>query len=193
MTTARRSEGPRAPLFYYGVLTLLFIRTALAQDIDADAMAACASIEDAAEKLACFEALVPEQRAPAVEPAPAAAAVEAATAATAAPVAGGDSAADATVSASANDGAEAFGQEHLDRGEEEPPALTARVVDVTRSWDDSLSFHLDNGQVWQQIEPRRFPYPRDGEFDVEITQGMMGDYRLRVEGEGRMVRIRRLK
>jgi hypothetical protein len=106
MTTARRSEGPRAPLFYYGVLTLLFIRTALAQDIDADAMAACASIEDAAEKLACFEALVPEHQAPAVEPAPAAGAAEAATAA---PVAGGDSAADATVSASAKDGAEAFG------------------------------------------------------------------------------------
>jgi hypothetical protein len=170
-----------------------------AQDVASDDLAACAAIEDAVGRLACFEALVPAKPAPAAEPAPPfAEPVEPAAAAVAPVAAKAGASEDATgveksVAGSAADGAEAFGEEHLDRDAEESPVLRATVVDVTRAWDDSLSFHLDNGQVWRQIESRRFPYPKNGEFEVEIARGMMGEYRLRVGGESRMVRIRRVK
>lgn len=77
--------------------------------------------------------------------------------------------------------------------EELPEQLTATVVDVTRGRFDVLYFHLANGEVWRQTEARRFRYPKEGDFDVTITTGMMGDYRLRVEGSGPMTRIRRVE
>jgi hypothetical protein len=52
---------------------------------------------------------------------------------------------------------------------------------------------LDNGQVWRQNEARHLEYPRSGEFDINITRGMMGDYRMRIGDNGRMVRIRRVQ
>jgi hypothetical protein len=169
-----------------------------AQDVAADDLAACAAIEDAAGRLACFEALVPAEPAPAAEPAAVPAPAEPAAAAVAPVAAKSGASEDASgvgksVAGSAADGAEAFGEEHLDGDAEKSPVLRATVVDVTRAWDDSLSFHLDNGQIWRQIEPRRFPYPKSGDFEVEIARGMMGEYRLRVGGESRMVRIRRVK
>ena len=90
-----------------------------------------------------------------------------------------------------------FGSEQLRKSTDtDPGEYHARVVEVSKGYRDALSFHLENGQVWRQIEPRHFSYPRNTAFDVVISQGMMGEYRLRVEqsdGEGRMVRIRRVK
>jgi len=64
---------------------------------------------------------------------------------------------------------------------------------VSKTGRGALVFQLDNGQVWRQIEPRYYPYPRDREFDVMISTGMLGTYRLQVEGTGRRVTIKRLK
>ncbi len=89
---------------------------------------------------------------------------------------------------------DAFGRRHLEQEEPaEAQILRAVVADVTKDSRGSLVFQLDNGQVWRQIEPRYFPYPRGREFAVEISTGMMGEYRLQVEGAGRKVRIRRMK
>ena len=71
--------------------------------------------------------------------------------------------------------------------------MRAVVTRAERRRNRGVTFYLDNEQVWQQEDDRYFPYPKDEAFDVVISQGMMGDYRLRVDGEGRMVRIRRLK
>lgn len=94
-------------------------------------------------------------------------------------------------------GEEAFGQEHLLRREENQEAddalLRATVVEVSKGRQDLLYFHMDNGQVWRQIEARHYSYPKGVEFDVNITRGMMGDYRMRIGDNGRMVRIRRVK
>jgi hypothetical protein len=89
--------------------------------------------------------------------------------------------------------AHSFGREHLESADEQTEILRAVVVDVDKDHYGALIFHLDNGQVWRQVEPRYFPYPRNQEFDVLITIGMMGDYRLQVGGTGRKVRIRRTK
>jgi len=90
-----------------------------------------------------------------------------------------------------------FGREHLERArggdENGDKLLVATVVEVTRGRNDILFFHLDNGQVWRQQESRHYSYPKGEPFEVNITQGMMGDYRMRIGDNGRMVRIRRVR
>jgi len=90
------------------------------------------------------------------------------------------------------------GAEHLDRPETEKKAkedeeIHATVARVTRGRNRILYFHFDNGQVWRQLEARHLEYPRSGEFAIDITRGMMGDYRMRIGDNGRMVRIRRVE
>jgi hypothetical protein len=90
------------------------------------------------------------------------------------------------------------GEEHLDRPEtkekaNEDEVFYATVTEVTKDHNKTLYFHFDNGQVWRQIEARHLEYPRSGEFDINITRGMMGDYRMRIGDNGRMVRIRRVQ
>jgi hypothetical protein len=91
-----------------------------------------------------------------------------------------------------------LGEEHLDRPEtkekaNEDEVFYATVTEVTKDHNKTLYFHFDNGQVWRQIEARHLEYPRSGEFDINITRGMMGDYRMRIGDNGRMVRIRRVQ
>ncbi len=89
---------------------------------------------------------------------------------------------------------EDFGREHIESAsEDEPYQLQAVAVEAVRRRDRGVTFTLDNGQVWQQIDDRYFPYPKDEDFAIVISQGMMGDYRLRVGGTGRMIRVRRTK
>jgi len=91
-----------------------------------------------------------------------------------------------------------LGTEHLETvakedAEPEEEGIIATVMDVTMGRNRLLYFHFENGQVWRQTEVRHFPYPRDQAFEVEIDNGMMGDYQMRVGGEGRMTRIKRVE
>lgn len=88
-----------------------------------------------------------------------------------------------------------LGTEHLDRDADadDPLPVTAVVNEVTRSRSGRLYFHLSNGQVWRQNAPRRFHYPTDTEFEVIISRGMMGNYRLRIGETGPMTRIQRVE
>lgn len=89
---------------------------------------------------------------------------------------------------------EELGSEHLARPDEPAPeVVTATVERVEARWQRPLVFHFAGGQVWRQMEPGYFPYPKNRPFDVEIRRGMMGDYQLRVEGKGRMTRIVRVE
>ncbi len=90
---------------------------------------------------------------------------------------------------------EGFGQAQLGKDTDTAQeVLAATVTEVTRnSSRGALYFHLANGQVWRQIEPKYFPHPKEGEFDVEISTGIMGAYRLQVGNRGRKVKIRRVK
>ncbi|MHA6289254.1 hypothetical protein [Maricaulis sp. CAU 1757] len=53
-------------------------------------------------------------------------------------------------------------------------------------------FHMENGQVWRQTDDGRVRVPRDleGAF-AEVRRGAMDSYLLRINGEGRAVRVRR--
>ncbi len=89
-----------------------------------------------------------------------------------------------------------IGREYLDKekaDEKEKTGLRATVSEVVKGGYDVLYLHFTNGQVWRQQESHRFSYPRKGEFDVIINQGMMGEYRLRLDTGGPMIRIRRVK
>jgi hypothetical protein len=88
-----------------------------------------------------------------------------------------------------------FGAEHIEAPAEaaRPEALAATVRSVKKDRYKRLQFEFANGQVWRQTEARHFPYPKGEPFDAVITRGMLGDYQLRVGGEGRMTRIQRLK
>jgi len=91
---------------------------------------------------------------------------------------------------------EDFGREHLDESGEpgkEASHVTATVIEVEERSNKVLYFYFENGQIWRQLEGRRFSYPRSGEFDVTINTGMMGDYRLRLEKGGPMTRIQRVQ
>ena len=203
MIQARPEEGPRAPLFYCA-LALACGGLAHAQSVDQSALQRCAGLATDDQKLACFESIVSAGRvepdpaaAPAAEPAPEPVAAPAAELAPAAivetapePAPEASPAAAAPAAASAED----FGREHLETVEEaRSETLAATVVDVTETRHDELVFHLDNGQVWQQMEKRYYPYPRNQQFDITITQGMLGEYQLRVGGEGRKVTVKRVR
>jgi len=79
------------------------------------------------------------------------------------------------------------------REEQERSDIAATVTEVREGPRGNLLFHLENGQVWRQIEARHVPLPEDAPFPVSISRGFFGEYRLRVGGEGRLVRIRRMQ
>lgn len=219
MTTVRRTEGPRAPLFYSALLGLSGI--ASAQTVDMSALEACSGLETETARLECFEAIVsgkeaaplqsavsePDSVPPAVDPQPGNSGAPVVVVPAAEPAAltverqpASQSSAPAPSATSAGQAAASemtaddFGREHLaTRSAEAPEVLRARVMSVSKGNHDALVFHLDNGQVWRQIQPRYYPYPRNQEFDATITTGMLGEYQLQVEGEGRKVNVRRLK
>jgi len=218
MHKAVTKEGPRAPLFYSAAVTLLLLIAgpASSQFVDVSELELCAGLETPELKLSCFEALSSGNNSPPIAEAepvetsladpPAAqshAAPEVAPAVYVAPAiaAAVTPAPSPTIAATSTTTAAVvadtdFGQEYLDRPEkkqEEKEILRATVIEVTRGHNKVLYFHLDNGHVWRQMESRHFQYPKNGEFDINITRGMMGEYRMRIGDNGRMVRIRRVE
>ena len=170
MTRAGRLEGPRAPLFYSAAaLLLLSAKMTTAQTVELSALELCAGLEKQELKLACFEAIIAAARTPAAQ-VPEAAAV----------VAPENEPAPIEPEVAAPDQGEKKG------------IIKAMVVDVTQGSSKLLYFHLANGHVWRQIEPRRLQYPKSGNFEVSISQGVMGAYRLRIGDNGRLVSIRRV-
>jgi hypothetical protein len=247
MTKARRTEGPRAPLFYWAAaLLLLSAKITNAQTVDLSTLEFCASLETQELKLACFEAIIASSKTPVIRQSEAvdiplseppvaeidavskaqptaevmrqeAPDVDAATDSTPAVVTTSTAAVAVTMEptaaaqsvkpepSSATVGTtpspvagDQLGEEHLERLETEEKAnedevFYARVSEVTKGRNRILYFHFDNGQVWRQNEARHLEYPRSGEFDINITRGMMGDYRMRIGDNGRLVRIRRVQ
>ena len=217
MQKAVAKEGPRAPLFCLGAALLIATGgAATAQAVEQSDLERCASLATAELKLACFEALAASegtQAEPAADVAPdplaeSAAAEKALITAGAAgshsesvvpaptAVANDDKPDVADKAVADETGADELGREQLDEEkdvEKEEVVVRATVSEVVRGGYDVLYFHFANGQVWRQLEKRRFSYPRDEEFDVIIKVGMMGDYRLRLAAGGPMTPIRRIQ
>ena len=74
--------------------------------------------------------------------------------------------------------------------------IEAKLVGTFNGWSGSTEFRLDNGQVWRQLKNNTRPWkPRDPihEPTVTVEKGMMGSYKLHVEGVKRTVQVKRIK
>lgn len=191
-----------------------------AQTVEQADLERCAQEPGAERKLACFEALTLAGRRPAsasstgaakvvtAPPPPARSPespVEPATPADESPQTAAPGIDVAVVRKSVNENPEGLSDSAISAAvtartgvaampEPDPDSVTrAMVVDVTSGRFDVLYFHFDDGQIWRQAQARRFRYPKNRTFEVSITEGMMGDHQLRVEGDGPMTRVRRVK
>lgn len=177
--------------------TLVFLGAILAaanatgQTASQQELEACAAIERAIERLDCFETLTARGAVPApvdVEP-EREAEVEPEQAVEAPP----ERTSDTSQNRLENVGAEQLRDNGREEQRRERDDIGAMVTEVSEGPRGNLLFHLENGQVWRQNEARYVPLPANAPFAVQISRGLFGEYRLRVEGEGRLVRIRRVQ
>ncbi len=83
---------------------------------------------------------------------------------------------------------------HLFRGgSDDPEPIKARIDGEFKGWSGRTTFPLDNGQVWEQIEPGSLVARRMTNPEVTIKPAMMGTWMLRVQGYNRSVRVQRVK
>lgn len=152
----------------------------------------CATIEPAAERLACFDALTrtpptdpPAARADTLDIAPAAPEQQVLTLQ---PV--------ATVTPSPpNDTVDRFGAESLPVPAAEkaaPDRIESRLKGSFAGWDKDTVFELDNGQVWQCQKCREVYYQAESP-QVTIRRSFTGVYWLKVEGLNHQAKVRRIR
>ena len=67
--------------------------------------------------------------------------------------------------------------------------ITSSIVQLEQRPRGEWVFHLDNGQIWTEVEPGRGRYQIDS--DVRITRTLLGSYMLSADG-GRTTRVRRI-
>tara|TARA_A100001234_G_scaffold132209_1_gene115953 strand:- start:1810 stop:2286 length:477 start_codon:yes stop_codon:yes gene_type:complete len=75
---------------------------------------------------------------------------------------------------------------------EEELKINSKILSVSQKLNFQLIIILENGQIWQSVEKIRDIRLRDG-FEVEITEGFLSGYTLRVPGKKIKIRVRRQK
>jgi hypothetical protein len=94
-------------------------------------------------------------------------------------------------------GEAAFGQETQLRDAVEkthriPESITSRIAGQFRGWTGSTVFHLENGQIWQQIDGSSFSVNLENPT-VMIRKGLFGVFYLNVKGYGSSIKVKRLR
>lgn len=69
----------------------------------------------------------------------------------------------------------------------------ARIVGEFSGWTGDTEFELENGMVWRQDERDTFYIPPVENPTVTITPGLLGSWRLSVEGYNKAVRVERIE
>jgi hypothetical protein len=145
----------------------------------------CASLTEAGARLACYDALAglaPSATTAAAAPSPAAGGSQARTPNSAA------------VAASGAPPAEEFGVHNgpleVKRGPVREKRMLAVVSTVSNRGNGELVVRLDNGQVWVQLEPDKFPV-KPGDH-VEIDVGAFGSYVLWSPSNRRATKVDRI-
>ncbi len=144
------------------IITAPAFAPALAQEGLQGKLVACANVTEAAERHACFDALVPELKATG----------EAAFGATAKPSALTAPILQTTAPA-------------------EPEQVSLAVKSVTANADGKLRFAMENGQVWKQIDTTRLRNLGNGPWTAEIRKASLGSFLLSLN-DGRAVRVERV-
>ena len=70
--------------------------------------------------------------------------------------------------------------------------INSKILSVSQKLNFQLVIILENGKIWQSVEKIRDIRLRDG-FEVEITEGFLSGYTLRVPGKKIKIRVRRQK
>ncbi len=71
--------------------------------------------------------------------------------------------------------------------------VTSRLVGEFRGWQGKTTFHLENGQVWQQVGNDKWTGVKLENPGVTIRPGFMGSWALKVEGYNTTTKVRRIK
>lgn len=79
------------------------------------------------------------------------------------------------------------------QGRDEPDLVVSRISGTFKGWSGNTTFHLDNGQVWQQAEPSTLAGVTIESPEVRIKAGMVSGWYLKVEGYNKQVKVRRIR
>ena len=80
----------------------------------------------------------------------------------------------------------------IEKSEEEEIKISSTIKSVSQKLDLKLIIILENNQIWQTVEKIRDIRLKDG-YEVEIREGFLSGYALRVPGKKIKLRVRRLK
>ena len=147
-------------LFFVGVMAAL----SSAATADDTALAQCVSIDDAEQRLACYDEIAGRASGVAESTAPIAPITQ-------------------------DYGAEQLSNDNPDRKVEQP--VLVKVTACRRDDRRRYYFYLENGQVWRQNDDDRLRF-KDCEFNATIVRDGFG-YKLQVEGQKRRTRVKRVQ
>ncbi len=94
-------------------------------------------------------------------------------------------------------GEAAFGNEQelharAERLQRVPSSIRSRIRGEFSGWEGRTDFHLENGQVWHQVDGSQFSVNLV-DPTVIIEKGLLGAFYLRVEGYGSSVKVKRIR
>ncbi|BDY06808.1 hypothetical protein [Ferrimonas sp. YFM] len=78
-----------------------------------------------------------------------------------------------------------------DKRPEEPEAIKASVSKLKQDPYGKFIITLDNGQVWKQIDSKRFRFKKDK--PVTIEKASLGSFMLTQEGSSKSARVKRVQ
>jgi len=168
-----KRKNLRASIGSFCILVGAFAQTAFADD--GDAALQCRDVVSADARLACFDAAYATQEKPSSSALETAIVAPAASAASAPPPA-----------------VKSATEEQFGLPQSQIETLTSVITSVDKDAVGRLTFHLENGQTWKQIETRRFRITGDRPVAV-IKHAALGSFKLSVEGEARATRVKRLQ
>jgi hypothetical protein len=75
----------------------------------------------------------------------------------------------------------------------EPDSVAAKITALNERADGRWQFTLENGQVWEQAERVKLKRTPKTGWGVEIKKAMMGSFLMSIENGDRGVRVRRVQ
>ena len=72
---------------------------------------------------------------------------------------------------------------------QEPEAIELTIASISQSARGNLIISFDNGQVWKQLEAKRYRLAAGDK--VQIKKAALGSYLLQAEGRNRSIRVQR--